>query len=201
MYLDKKNEVPPYRLTGPRSILKYIIILSTCLASACIVVAHRAFGNNYTWEYQTRYMLFLGTSLFGFLSSIIILVVFLTELDKVLCTRRVMEMILEFNLRRQSCGYLRAKYLQYLHPCYGPGRAHFKKVIATCLSLNISRDPLLVPLPQPNISALATVGGGVDALTLTILDKVDPRVHPLSPTNLKPFRMLRPVAALSDFTV
>ncbi|XP_048576582.1 uncharacterized protein LOC5518061 [Nematostella vectensis] len=93
MYLDKKNEVPPYRLTGPRSILKYIIILSTCLASACIVVAHRAFGNNYTWEYQTRYMLFLGTSLFGFLSSIIILVVFLTELDKVLCTRRVMEMI------------------------------------------------------------------------------------------------------------
>ncbi|KAK3726762.1 hypothetical protein QZH41_010417, partial [Actinostola sp. cb2023] len=67
--------------------------ISTCLGFSCQVVAHIAFGDEYTFDYQSRYMLFFGSHLFGMVESIIILAIFLTGLDQSIGSRRCWEIL------------------------------------------------------------------------------------------------------------
>lgn len=58
-----------------------------------MVVSHFAFGDDYTEAYQNRYILFFATHLIGMIESIIILAIFLAQVDLACGARRVFEIV------------------------------------------------------------------------------------------------------------
>ncbi|XP_020910994.1 uncharacterized protein LOC110248786 [Exaiptasia diaphana] len=87
------KDVPPYKPYGPKTFLKILIIIITCLGFSTQVVSHIAFGDDYTFDYQSRYYLFFGSHLFGMVESIIVLAIFLTGMDNVCGSRRCWEIL------------------------------------------------------------------------------------------------------------
>ncbi|XP_031569473.1 uncharacterized protein LOC116303975 [Actinia tenebrosa] len=87
----KDSDEPPYKPLGPKTVVKVLLIIFTCLGFSCMVVAHMAFGDDYTEAYQNRYILYFATHLIGMLESIIILAIFLAQLDLACGARRVFE--------------------------------------------------------------------------------------------------------------